>query len=87
MENYAKFLKDIKSKEKKIADNGVVSLTAICSAVIQKSLLAKMKDPSNFTIPYTIGKYNFKKALCDTGANINLMPLSVVQRLSLGELT
>ena len=28
-----------------------------------------------------------RKALCDSGANINLMPLSVVKRLSLGELT
>ena len=64
-----------------------MSLTATCSAVIQKSLPAKMKDPSSFTIPYTIGKYEFKKALCDSGANIKLMPLSVVQRLSLGELT
>ena len=27
------------------------------------------------------------KALYDSGANINLMPLSVVKRLSLGELT
>ena len=27
------------------------------------------------------------KALCDSGATINLMPLSVVKRLSLGELT
>ena len=46
-----------------------------------------MKDPGNFTIPCSIGKYEFKKALCDSGASINLMPLSVVQRLSLGELT
>ena len=43
-----------------------------------------MKDPGSFTIPCSIGKYEFKKALC---ASINLMPLSVVQRLSLGELT
>ena len=28
-----------------------------------------------------------EKALCDSGANINLMPLFVVKRLSLGELT
>ena len=28
-----------------------------------------------------------EKALCDSGANINLMPLSVVKRLSLEELT
>ena len=27
------------------------------------------------------------KTLCDSGASINLMPLSVVKRLSLGELT
>ena len=46
-----------------------------------------MKDPGSFTIPCSIGKYEFKKVLCDSGASINLMPLSVVQRLSLGELT
>ena len=46
-----------------------------------------MKDPGSFTIPCSIGKYEFKKALCDSGASINLIPLSVVQRLSLGELT
>ena len=87
MPNYAKFLKDILSKKKKIVEEGVVSLTATYSAVIQKSLPAKMKDPGSFTIPCTIGKYEFKKALCDLGSIINLMPLSVVQRLSLGELT
>ena len=88
MPNYAKFLKDILSKKKKIAEEGIVSLTATCSAVIQKSLPEKkMKDSGSFTIPCSIGKYEFKKALCDSGASINLMPLSVVQRLSLGELT
>ena len=34
-----------------------------------------------------IGNYEFGRALCDSGASINLMPLSVVKRLSLGELT
>ena len=87
MPNYAKILKDILSKKKKIAEEEMVSLTATCSAVIQKSLPAKMKGPDSFTIPCTIGKYEFKKALRDSGANINLIPLSVVQRLSLGELT
>ena len=46
-----------------------------------------MKDPGSFTIPCSIGNCDFKKALCDSGASINLMPLSMVQRLSLGELT
>ena len=75
---YAKFMKEILSKKMKIAEEGIVNLTATCSAVIQKKIPAKMKDPDSFTIPCSIGKYEFKKALCDSGASINLMPLSVV---------
>ena len=84
---YAKFLKEILSKKRKMAEEGIVNLTATCSAIIQQKLLAKMKDLGSFVIPCSIGKYEFKKALCDSGASINLMSLSVVQRLSLGELT
>ena len=87
MPNYAKFLKEILSKKRKIAEEGIVNLITTYSTVIQQNLPIKMKDPGSFTIPCSIGKYEFKKALCDSGANINLMPLSVVQRLSLGELT
>ena len=64
-----------------------MSLIATCSAMIQKTLPEKMQDPDNFTIPCKIGDANMGKALCDSGASINLMPLSVAQRLSLGELT
>ena len=46
-----------------------------------------MQYLGNFTIQCTIGNYEFGKALCDYGASINLMPLSIVRRLSLGELT
>ena len=84
---YAKFQKEILSKKRKIAEEGIVNLTTTCSAIIQQKLQAKMKDPGSFTIPCSIGKHEFKKALCDSGASINLMPLLVVQRLSLGELT
>ena len=64
-----------------------MNLTATCSAVIQKNLPEKMKDPRSFTIPCTIGGFEIQKAFCDSGASINLMPLSVARRLSLGELT
>ena len=84
---YAKFLKEILSKKRKIAEEGIVNLIATCSDIIQQKLPTKMKDPGSFTIPCSIGKYEFKKALCDSGVSINLMPLSVVKRLSLGELT
>ena len=83
----AKFMKEILSKKRKIAEEGILNLTATYSAIIQQKLPPKMKDPSSFTIPRSIGKYEFKKALCDSGASINWMPLSVLQRLNLGELT
>ena len=86
MELYAKFLKEIMSKKRRIAEKAVVNLTATYSAVIKKNLPEKMKDPGSFTIPCTIGGIEIQKALCDSGANINLMPLSVARKLSLGEL-
>ena len=87
MPHYAKFMKDIINKKMKLDEGGVVSLFANCSAIIQKNLPQKMQDPRSFTIPCTIGNYEFGKALCNSSASINLMPLSVVRRLSLGELT
>ena len=84
---YAKFMKEILSRKRKIVEEGIVILTATCSAVIQNSLPEKMQDPSSFIIPCEIGHADVGKALCDSGASINLMPLSVAKRLSLGELT
>ena len=87
MPQYAKFMKDISRKKIKITEEGIVSLTATCSAVIQKTLPEKRQDPGSFTIPSKIGDVDMGKTLCDSGARINLMPLSITQRFSLGELT
>ena len=87
MPNYAKFLKDIMSKKRRFTEEEVVNLTATYIAIIQKILPSKMQDLGSFTIPCTIGSFEFEKTLCDSGASINMMPLSVVKRLSLGELT
>ena len=84
---YAKFLKYILSKKRKIAEDGIVNLTATFSVVIKRGLPEKMKDLGSFTIPCTIGEFEFQKALCDSGASINLMPYSVAKKLSLGEIT
>ena len=84
---YAKFLKDILSKKRKIAEEGIVNLTATCSTVIKRGLPENMKDPGSFTIPCTIGEFEFQKALCDSGGSINLIPYFVAKKLSLGEIT
>ena len=83
---YAKFLKDMLSKKRKIVEEGIMNLTATCSAVMKKEFPENMKDPGSFTIPCIIGGVEIQKALCDSGASINLMPLFVAKQLSLGEL-
>jgi len=55
-----------------------------CSAVIQKILPPRHKDPRSVTIPCSIGEVTLRKALIDLGASINLIPLSMCRRL--GEL-
>ena len=52
-----------------------------CSAVIQRILPKKFKDPGSVTIPCFIGEVLVGKALLDLGASINLMPLSMCRRI------
>ncbi|KAJ9541597.1 hypothetical protein OSB04_028103 [Centaurea solstitialis] len=133
MPNYAKFLKDILSKKKKLTEYETIALTKECSAlvtvgpfqqdpgvekkkttridgkrsskwrnytthafqryVIEDNLVLtvtnkippKLKDPGSFTIPCSIGSKTIGKTLCDLGAGINLMPLSVFKSLEIGE--
>ncbi|XP_019051983.1 PREDICTED: uncharacterized protein LOC109114184 [Nelumbo nucifera] len=65
----------------------MVKLNEECSAILQNKLPPKLKDPGSFSIPCTIGDTEFKKALCDLGASINLMTYSIFEKLGLHELT
>ncbi|KAK8935601.1 hypothetical protein KSP39_PZI013849 [Platanthera zijinensis] len=87
MPSYVKFMKDILSKKRRFGTNETVALTQECSAILQKKLPPKLKDPGSFTIPCSIGYKFERKALCDLGASINLMPLSIYRKLGLGEIS
>ena len=50
-----------------------------------RSFVQKKEDPGAFTIPCIVGSIYFVKALCDLGASINLMPLSIYKKLGLGD--
>ncbi|GAU38093.1 hypothetical protein TSUD_318870 [Trifolium subterraneum] len=78
---YAKFMKELLSKKRKPLDDDTVNMTEECSAIIQKKLPQKKKDPGSFTIPCSIGNLHVRRALCDLGASINLMPLSMMKRI------
>ena len=56
------------------------------SAVLQKKLPPKCKDPSMLTILCKIGNTRFKHAMLDLGASINVMPYSMYASLNLGPL-
>ena len=78
-------MKDILSRKRRLSEFETLNLTEECSAILQRKLPHKLKDPSSFTIPCKIGNSIFESALCDLGANINLMPLSIFRQLGLGE--
>ncbi|XP_075478895.1 uncharacterized protein LOC142519751 [Primulina tabacum] len=85
MPNYAKFIKDVISKKRKLQEFETVKLTEECNAILQRKLPQKLKDPGSFTIPCVIGGYRVNRALCDLGASINLMSFSIYKTLELGE--
>ncbi|PHT35853.1 hypothetical protein CQW23_23553 [Capsicum baccatum] len=86
MPGYAKFMKDLLTK-KRAASYDLADNVHHCSAIATRSLVQKKADPGAFTIPCTIGSLDFAKALCDLGASINLMPLSIYRKLGLGDPT
>ncbi|XP_075086223.1 uncharacterized protein LOC142168945 [Nicotiana tabacum] len=83
MPSYAKFLKEIFSSKRKLEEVFVVILTEKYSAILQNKLPQKLGDPRSFIIPCTLGGMYFEKALCDSGASINLMPFSIFRKLNL----
>ncbi|KAJ9135078.1 hypothetical protein P3X46_032297 [Hevea brasiliensis] len=86
MPSYAKFLKEILSKKRKLEDYGTVALTEEYSAILQNKLPPKLKDPGSFSISCIISNKKIDKALCDLGASVSLMPLSICKKLEIGEL-
>ena len=80
MSRYVKFMKDILYKKRKLGDYEIVALSKKCSAILQKKLPPKLKDPSSFTILYAIGNSVFEKAICDLGDSINLMPWLIFKK-------
>lgn len=84
MPSYAKFVKDLLTRKRRLEEYETIALTEECSAVLLKKLPPKLKDPGSFAVPCTIGDKYVGKALCDLGASINLMPLSIFKQLGLG---
>ncbi|CAN6712684.1 unnamed protein product [Malus baccata var. baccata] len=83
---YAKFFKKLCTTRKRIREKEVVHVSENVSAMLQRKLPTKCKDPGSFTIPCVIGNTRFEHAMLDLGASINVMPYSVYASMNLGKL-
>ena len=83
---YTKFLKDILNRKHEVKVVETVALTEECSAILQNKSPPKLKDPGSFSIPCDVGPVSIDNALCDLGASVSVMPLSVCRKLGMGPL-
>ncbi|KAM1376153.1 hypothetical protein ACFX2F_037924 [Malus domestica] len=83
---YAKFLKELCTTRKRMSTKEVVKVGENVSAILQRKLPSKCKDPGRFTIPCVIGNTGFESAMLDLGASINVMPYSIYASMNLGAL-
>uniref|UniRef100_A0A1U7V4E9 Uncharacterized protein LOC104215036 n=1 Tax=Nicotiana sylvestris TaxID=4096 RepID=A0A1U7V4E9_NICSY len=71
--------------QKKNNDRMFTKILSMLSQVqLNIPLVDVLREIPNFTIPVRIGNIDVGRALCDLGASINLMPLSLFKQLGLG---
>ncbi|XP_052621821.1 uncharacterized protein LOC128127380 [Lactuca sativa] len=83
---YAKFLKELCTSKKRLKGNETVKVGENVSAVLQKKLPQKCKDPGVFIVPCKLGNLHVPQAMLDLGASINVLPYSIFKTLNIGTL-
>nr|GEV93499.1 reverse transcriptase domain-containing protein [Tanacetum cinerariifolium] len=87
MPKLASTIKSMLTNKEKLFELARTPLNEHCSAVLLKKLQEKLGDPGKFLIPCDFLRMDECLALADLDASINLMPLSVWNKLSLPELS
>ena len=85
MPPYAKYMKDIITNKRKIPEAEIYTMLA--NYTFKDGVPKKLGDSGIPTIPCSIKKNYVKTALCDLGAGVSVMPLSIYKRLDLNKLT
>ncbi|XP_027183921.1 uncharacterized protein LOC113782214 [Coffea eugenioides] len=83
---YAKFLRDLCVNRRRLRGDERVIMGENVSAVLQRKLPPKCRDPGGFTVPCRIGNILIRNTLLDLGVSINVMPESMYASLNLGPL-
>lgn len=70
-------MKEILTNKGQLEDSKIINISKNCNAILQNKIPLELNNLGAFTILYMIGITCFKKVLCDLGASINLMFLSM----------
>nr|GEY25595.1 reverse transcriptase domain-containing protein [Tanacetum cinerariifolium] len=87
MPKFGPSIKSFLTNKDKLCELAITPLNEHCSAILLRKLPEKLGDPSKFLIPCDFPRKAEYLALADLGASINLMPLSVWNKLSLPDLS
>nr|GFC61555.1 reverse transcriptase domain-containing protein [Tanacetum cinerariifolium] len=87
MPKFGLTIKSLLTDKDKLYELARTSPNEHCSAVLLKKLPEKLGDPDKFLIPCDFPGMDECLALADLGESINLVPLSVWNKLSLPEFT
>nr|GEW18974.1 reverse transcriptase domain-containing protein [Tanacetum cinerariifolium] len=87
MPKFASTIKSLLTNKDKLFELPKIPLNENCSAMLLKKLPEKLGDLDRFLIPCDFIGIDVCHALADLGASINLMPLSIWEKLSLPKLT
>ncbi|XP_019191059.1 PREDICTED: uncharacterized protein LOC109185573 [Ipomoea nil] len=85
--SYGKFLKEILAKKRKYGEHEMIAMTQEYRALTPRvgRRVTKYKDPGKFTIPCIVGGRPIKGSLCDLGASVSVMPLSLCMKMNFGK--
>nr|GEY99837.1 reverse transcriptase domain-containing protein [Tanacetum cinerariifolium] len=87
MPKFSPTIKTLFTNKDKLSELGKTPINVHCLAVLLKSFPEKLGDLDKFLTPCDFSRMDECLALADLGASINLMPLSVWNKLSLPELS
>nr|GFB87368.1 reverse transcriptase domain-containing protein [Tanacetum cinerariifolium] len=87
MPKFGPTIKSLLTNKDRLIELDRTPLNEHCSTVLLKKLPKKLGDPDKFLIPFDFPRMDECLALADLSASINLMPLSVWNKLSLPKLS
>nr|GEZ32730.1 reverse transcriptase domain-containing protein [Tanacetum cinerariifolium] len=87
MPKFGPTIKNLLTNKDKLSELARTPQNEHCSMVLLKKFPEKLRDPDKFLIPCDFPEMAECLALADLGASINLMPLSVWNKLSLPDLS